>query len=187
MAALGGRFASQLRSVTGGDLGLCTSPSGFNLFFASAQSFIAFDRRKLKCSRFTENDCESFASTGANPPRPLPRVEYLGRHAVPLISAVATQRSSRVRNDRPIEIQSYATNEDDERMNLNSGEPLKGECPILHSFLGALRSMIEPTRNQGLRTQAVRAVCRVRPWEGMTKCIAGSKRAVRQDGHWLCD
>ena len=32
MAALGGRFASELRSVTGGDLGLCTSLSGFNLF-----------------------------------------------------------------------------------------------------------------------------------------------------------
>jgi len=45
---------------------------------------MAFDRRKLQCSRFSENDFEGLASTSANPPRPRTRVEYLGRHTVPL-------------------------------------------------------------------------------------------------------
>jgi len=49
-----------------------------------AQSLTAFDRRKLKCSRFSANDFEGFASTAANTPRPLTPVEYLGRHRAQL-------------------------------------------------------------------------------------------------------
>ena len=112
VAALGGRFASRLRSVTGGDLGSVVHFSAmFQPVFASAQSLTAFDRRKLKCSRFSANDFEGFASTAANTPRPLTRVEYLGRHRAQRWSRpLQLIRSSRLRSsDQPIEIQSYAT------------------------------------------------------------------------------
>lgn len=185
MAALGGRFSSRLRSATGCDLGLVVHFSAMlQTVFASPQSFIAFDRRKLKCSRFSENDFESFASTGANTPRPLTRAKYLDRHRLQLGLGRRNSKVEQTAKHWPAYGDSELRyKEDDERMNLNSGEPLRESARFRTAFWvhSVHDRSCEETRGWG-REQSSRLPC---PSIGMTKCIAGSKRTVHQDRHWL--
>jgi hypothetical protein len=73
----------------------------------------------------------------------------------------------------------------DERINLTSPVSSRRRVRDFDQLFGALRSIVELARRPTAAESNLRAVRSVGLMGGMTRCIAGSERAVHWRRHWL--